>query len=172
MSNAKEELDGGVKYGWKSFSQKRSLSMGARVMLPILFGDIRLDEVELSKVPHKYSASVTICVNKMVPAGRHRHLQVELKLKFFWRQVERLKVKEEDSRCNADGPVKKLGARRRRSKWKWMEKCTAQRSWISAKERSSSICQMLAILRICPWSSLLHKRDMVAGTAGHEAKTE
>ena len=45
--------------------------------------DKRLDEVELSQVPHKHSASVTICVNKMVPAGRSRHLQVELKFKFF-----------------------------------------------------------------------------------------
>ena len=53
-----------------------------------------------------------VCVNQMVAVGRSRHLQMELKLNCRL-EVERLKVKEMDSRCNADGPVKKLGARER-----------------------------------------------------------
>ena len=71
------------------------------------FSETRLDEVELSQVPHKYSSSVTmsaqaVCVKKMVAVGRSRHLQMELKLNCRL-EVERLKVKEMDSRCNAYG---------------------------------------------------------------------
>ena len=79
-------------------------------------------------------------------------------------EVECLKVKEVDSRCNSDRPVKKSGEAERmevdgevHSNKKFDQR---QRGIIKYLPNAGDFADLSLIF-------LLHTRDMVAGTAGH-----
>ena len=94
MSNAKEELDDGSSTDGRASRKCGHHLMGARILLSLLFETKRLDEDELSPpVSQSVSTKWSQLVGNVTSGG--------VEAKVFWREVERLKVKEVKSRLGA-----------------------------------------------------------------------
>ena len=167
-----------VKYGWKSFSQRRSPSVVARSGIASTarrqtFGQGQNVASARQILRQCYKASTCKLYQPGgLAAGRNRQIQVKVKTKCWTLRhcgLKRqncmicekkgigLKVKDGNRRCFSDRQVKKSGVKRT-GKRKWTEKWTARRSKTSAKERRRSSCERRTILRTCPRSTLLNKK--------------